>query len=208
MVIIRRNPDGSIANPDMVRQQTQSQNEQTQVPQPVSHPALASKRGMQALSDSGRGIPLLYSEIANKVNNAKDKPRKLKVLQDNDSVALRQVLRGAFDSKIEWALPKGDVPYTVNEAPVGTDHTILSQEAKKLYMFVKGGDNTIKQSQKELIFIQMLEGLCAEEAEFLITVVNQKVNNKYKGFTANLVKEAFDWDDNFMKKEKKPSFPV
>jgi len=207
MVIIRRNEDGSIANPDMVRQQTQQQNEQV-AQQSVSHPALASKRGMQALSDSGRGIPLLYSEIANKVNNAKDKPRKLKVLQDNDSVALRQVLRGAFDSKIEWAIPKGDVPYTVNEAPVGTDHTILSQEAKKLYMFVKGGDNTIKQSQKELIFIQMLEGLCAEEAEFLITVVNQKVNNKYKGFTANLVKEAFDWDDNFMKKEKKPSFPV
>ena len=206
MVIIRRNPDGTIANPDMVKQQTQAQNEQLQ--QPVSHPALASKRGMQALSDSGRGIPLLYSEIANKVNNAKDKPRKLKVLQDNDSVALRQVLRGAFDTKIEWAIPKGDVPYTVNEAPVGTDHTILSQEAKKLYMFVKGGDNTIKQSQRELIFIQMLEGLSAEEAEFLITVVNQKVNNKYKGFTANLVKEAFDWDDNFMKKEKKPSFPV
>jgi len=206
MVIIRRNPDGSIANPDMVRSQTQQQNEQTQ--QPVSHPALASKRGMQALSDSGRGIPLLYSEIATKVNNAKDKPRKLKVLQDNDSVALRQVLRGAFDPKIEWAIPKGDVPYAVNEAPVGTDHTILSQEAKKLYMFVKGGDNSIKQSQRELIFIQMLEGLSAEEAEFLITVVNQKVNNKYKGFTANLVKEAFDWDDNFMKKEKKPSFPV
>ena len=208
MVIIRRNPDGTIANPDMVKQQTQQQNEQLQQ-QPVSHPALASKRGMQALSDSGRGIPLLYSEIAMKVNNAKDKPRKLKVLQDNDSVALRQVLRGAFDSKIEWAIPKGDdIPYTVNEAPVGTDHTILSQEAKKLYMFVKGGDNTIKQSQRELIFIQMLEGLSAEEAEFLITVVNQKVNNKYKGFTANLVKEAFDWDDNFMKKEKKPSFPV
>ena len=198
MVIIRINEDGSIANPDMVRQQTQSQNEQVQ--QSVSHPALASKRGMQALSDSGRGIPLLYSEIATKVNNAKDKPRKLKVLQDNDSVALRQVLRGAFDPKIEWAIPKGDVPYTVNEAPVGTDHTILSQEAKKLYMFVKGGDNSIKQSQRELIFIQMLEGLSSEEAEFLVTVVNQKINNKYKGFTANLVKEAFDWDDNFMKK--------
>ena len=207
MVIIRRNPDGSIANPDMVRSQTQSQNEQLQQ-QPVSHPALATKRGMAALSEAGRAIPPLYSEIATKVNNAKDKPRKLKVLRDHDSIPLRQVLRGAFDTKIEWAIPKGDVPYTVNEAPVGTDHTILSQEAKKLYMFVKGGDNTIKQSQRELIFIQMLEGLSAEEAEFLITVVNQKVNNKYKGFTANLVKEAFNWDDNFMTAEKKPSFPV
>ena len=199
MVIIRRNPDGSIANPDMVRQQSQQQNEQLQQ-QPVSHPALASKRGMQALQDVGRAIPPLYSEIAMKVNNAKDKPRKLKVLQDHDSVALRQVLKGAFHPDIKWSLPKGDVPYTPNDAPLGTDHTILSQEAKKLYLFIEGGDNTISQNKREITFVQMLEGLSAEEAEFLIAVVNKKVNNKYKGFTANLVKEAFNWDDNFMKK--------
>jgi hypothetical protein len=199
MVIIRRNPDGSIANPDLVRQQTQSQNEQLQQ-QAVSHPALASKRGMQALQDVGRAIPPLYSEIAMKVNNAKDKPRKLKVLQDHDSVALRQVLKGAFHPDIKWSLPKGDVPYTPNDAPLGTDHTILSQEAKKLYLFIEGGDNTISQNKREITFVQMLEGLSAEEAEFLIAVVNKKVNNKYKGFTANLVKEAFNWDDNFMKK--------
>ena len=54
----------------------------------------------------------------------------------------------------------------------------------------------------------MLEGLSAEEAAFLVTVVNKRVNNEYKGFTANLVKDAFDWDDDFMQKEKRPSFPV
>ena len=198
MVIIRRNPDGSIANPDMVRQQTQTQNEQLQQ-QPVSHPALASKRGMAALQEVGRAIPPLYSEIATKVNNAKDKPRKLKVLQDHDSVALRQVLKGAFHPDIKWLLPKGDVPYKVNDAPIGTDHTILSQEAKRLYLFTKGGDNTLSQNKRETTFIQMLEGLSAEEAEFLIAVVNKKINNKYKGFTANLVKEAFNWNDSFMK---------
>ena len=198
MVIIRRNPDGSIANPDMVKQQTQSQNEQLQQ-QPVSHPALASKRGMAALQDAGRAIPPLMSEIATKINNAKDKPRKLKVLKDHDSVPLRQVLKGAFHPDIKWLLPKGDVPYTPNDAPLGTDHTILSQEAKRLYLFIEGGDNAISQNKRETTFVQMLEGLSAEEAEFLIAVVNKKVNNKYKGFTANLVKEAFDWNDNFMK---------
>ena len=198
MVIIRRNPDGTIANPDMVKQQTQAQNEQLQQ-QPVSHPALASKRGMQALQDAGRAVPPLMSEIATKVNNAKDKPRKLKVLQDHDSVSLRMVLKGAFDPNIEWLLPKGNVPYTPNDAPIGTDHTLLSQEAKRLYLFTKGGDNTITQNKREMTFVQMLEGLSAEEAEFLIAVVNKKVNNQYKGFTANLVKEAFNWNDNFMK---------
>ena len=198
MVIIRRNPDGTIANPDMVKQQTQAQNEQLQQ-QPVSHPALASKRGMQALQDVGRAIPPLMSEIATKINNAKDKPRKLKVLKDHDSVPLRQVLKGAFHPDIKWLLPKGNVPYTPNDAPLGTDHTILSQEAKRLYLFIEGGDNAISQNKRETTFVQMLEGLSAEEAEFLIAVVNKKVNNKYKGFTANLVKEAFNWNDNFMK---------
>ena len=201
MVIIRRNPDGTIANPDMVKQQTQEQQQLIEqvAPQRTSHPALASKRGMQALQDSGRAVPPLMSEIATKVNNAKDKPRKLKVLQDHDSVALRQVLKGAFDPNIDWLLPKGDVPYKVNDAPIGTDHTILSQEAKRLYLFTKGGDNTLSQNKRETTFIQMLEGLSAEEAEFLIAVVNKKINNKYKGFTANLVKEAFNWNDSFMK---------
>ena len=198
MVIIRRNPDGTIANPDMVKQQTQAQNEQLQQ-QPVSHPALASKRGMQALQDVGRAIPPLMSEIATKVNNAKDKPRKLKVLKDHDSVPLRQVLKGAFHPDIKWLLPKGDVPYTPNDAPLGTEHTVLSQEAKRLYLFTKGGDNTLSQNKREMTFVQMLEGLSAEEAEFLVAVVNKKVNNKYKGFTANLVKEAFNWNDSFMK---------
>tara|TARA_B100000475_G_scaffold70567_1_gene50677 strand:- start:538 stop:1107 length:570 start_codon:yes stop_codon:yes gene_type:complete len=187
MVIIRRNADGTIANPD-VANTTQS------------HPALTTKRGMQALQDSGRSVPLLMSEIATKINNAKDKPRKLKVLTDNDSVALRQVLKGAFDPNIEWLLPKGtDVPFNVNEAPIGTEHTLLSQEAKRLYLFTKGGDNSLTQKKRETLFIQMLEGLSAEEAKFLITVVNKRVNNEYKGFTANLVKEAFNWNDNFMK---------
>ncbi len=189
MVIIRRNPDGSIASQE--GQPTQS------------HPALSTKMGMQALQDSGRAVPPMMSEIATKINNAKDKPRKLKVLKDHDSVPLRQVLKGAFDPNIEWLLPEGDVPFKRNEAPIGTDHTLLSQEAKRLYLFTKGGDNSLSNTKRETLFIQLLEGLSGEEADFLVTVVNKKVNNKYKGFTANLVKEAFNWDDKFMKKEEK-----
>jgi hypothetical protein len=192
MAIIRRNPDGTIAS----QEGFETPQQPTQ-----SHPALSNRRGMAAMADAGRAIPPLMSEIAVKVNNAKDKPRKLKVLKDHDSVALRQVLKGAFDPKIEWLLPKGDVPFTSNDAPIGTEHTILQQEAKRLYLFTKGGDNTLSKNKRETIFVQMLEGLSAEEAEFLITVVNKKVNNKYKGFTGNLVKEAFGWNDDFMKNE-------
>jgi len=196
MAIIRRNPDGTIASQEGFESQQQ-------VSQPTqSHPALANRRGMAAMADAGRAIPPLMSEIATKINNAKDKPRKLKVLKDNDSVSLRQVLKGAFDPKIEWLLPKGDdIPFTRNDAPIGTEHTILRQEAKRLYLFTKGGDNTLSNNKRETIFIQMLEGLSSGEAEFLVAVVQKKINNKYKGFTANLVKEAFNWNDDFMKNE-------
>ena len=187
MVIIRRNPDGTIA-------------QESKDKAPSRHPALSSAQGMAALAESGKSGFTLFSEIATRVNNAKDKPRKLRVLRENDTLALRQVCRAAFDTKIKWALPSGDVPYTVNEAPLGTEHTLLSQQAKRLYIFIEGGDNTISTAKRETLFIQLLEGLSAEEAEFLITVKDQKVNNVYKGFTANLVKEAFNWDDNFMKK--------
>ena len=192
-MIIRRNPDGSVIGEQATTQ---------------SHPALTTRQGMSAMSESGRAVPPMMHEIATKVNNAKDKPRKLKVLQEHDSVALRQVLKGAFDPKIEWLLPKGDVPYTANDAPIGTEHTVLSMEAKRLYLFTKGGDGSLSSNKRETIFIQMLEGLCAEEAQFLVAVVNQRVNNEYKGFTANLVKDAFNWDDDFMQKEDRPSFQV
>ena len=46
----------------------------------------------------------LLTEILTKVNNAKMKDDKIKVLRDNDSVPLRQILKGAFDPKIEWDL--------------------------------------------------------------------------------------------------------
>ena len=186
MVIIRRNPDGTIA-------------QESKDKAPLRHPALASAQGMAALADSGKSGFTLFSEIATRVNNAKDKPRKLRILRENDTEALRQICRAAFDDKIKWALPPGDVPYTVNEAPLGTEHTLLSQETKRLYLFIEGGDNTISATKRETLFIQLLEGLSAEEAAFLLIVKDKKVNNEYKGFTANLVKEAFNWNDDFMK---------
>ena len=60
---------------------------------------------------------------------------------------------------------------------------------------------SLSSRKRETLFIQILEGLCAEEAAFLVSVVNKRLNNDYKGFTANLVKDAFNWDENFIKKE-------
>ena len=78
---------------------------------------------------------LSFHEILTKVNNAKDKPKKLEVLQKYDTNELRMFLKGAFDDKLEWLLPEGSPPYTPNEAPVGTEHTWLKQEVKRMFHF-------------------------------------------------------------------------
>ena len=89
------------------------------------------------METAGSSAPLLH-EILVKVNNAKDKAKKIEVLRENDSVPLRQVLKGAFDPKIKWDLPEGTPPYKENDAPAGTEHTTLYQEARRLWHFVKG----------------------------------------------------------------------
>ena len=160
-----------------------------------------SKAAMTAMSSTSGSGDLLLSEILTKVNNAKDKPKKMAVLQQYDTPAMRMILKGAFDPNIKWALPSGTPPYIANEAPKGTEHSLLKNESKRLWHFVDGADADTTKTQKETMFIQMLEGLHQEEAELLIGVKEKSLNKMYKGLTAALVKESFNWDDNFMQKE-------
>ena len=50
------------------------------------------------------------------------------------------------------------------------------------------------------LFIQMLEGLHTTEADLLINIKDKRLNQVYKGLTEAVVKEAFNWNDDFMKK--------
>ena len=143
-------------------------------------------------------MDLLISEILEKVSKVKTKKEKVKLLQEYNHNALRMVIKSSFDPKIEWALPDGDVPYTRNDAPEGTEHTSLSYESRKLYHFIKGGDNRITQNKREAMFVQMLEGLHESEAAVLVAAKDKKLHQMYKGLSKNVVVEAFNWDDNFL----------
>jgi len=162
------------------------------------HPSLMNPKLMQSFANTMTGTRVLMNEIFTKVNNAKDKPKKIAVLKENDSPQLRQVLKGAFDPKIKWDLPEGIPPYKENEAPIGTEHTTLFDETRKLFRFVEGGDNTLSKTRKETMFIQVLEALEKNEAKALIAVKDKELNKHYKGLTENVVKEAFGWNDSFV----------
>ena len=141
--------------------------------------------------------PLIH-EILTMVNNSKDKPKKIKVLQKYDSEGLRMIIKSSFDPKIVWRLPKGDVPFMKNDAPEGTQHTRLEQEAKKLFHYIKGGNDRLNQMKCEQMFVQLLEGLQENEAEVVILAKDKILHQKYKGLSQQVVKEAFSWDDDYL----------
>ena len=139
----------------------------------------------------------LFHEILTKVNNAKDKPAKIAVLKKHDSDALRQVLKGAFDPKIKWDLPEGVPPFKRNDAPAGTEHTSLFAEARRLWHFVKDADPNLTKAKREMMFIQLLEGLQEDDADLMIAVKEKTLNKRYKGLTDAVVKEAFGWNEDY-----------
>ena len=132
----------------------------------------------------------LVSEILQKVSSAKTKKEKIDLLQEYNNNALRAILIINFDESLEFLLPDGEVPFTPNDAPVGTEHTRLAHEYKGLYKYFKGGDSSIKGMKREQLFVQLLEGLAEEEANLLVSACNKDIQSKYR-VTKAVVAEAF-----------------
>ena len=132
----------------------------------------------------------LLTEILQKVSSAKTKKEKVDLLQEYNSQGLRSVLIINFDDSLEFLLPEGEVPFTPNDAPAGTEHTRLTQEYKGLYRFFKGGDASIKGMRREQLFVQLLEGLHKGEAEVLALMKDKKIGKRWK-ITRQCVEEAF-----------------
>jgi hypothetical protein len=133
---------------------------------------------------------MLISEVLQKVSNAKTKREKIELLHKYRSPALQAILIWNFDDSVISMLPEGEVPYTPNNVPEGTTHTLLFLEYKKLYNFVKGGNDGLKQSQRENIFIQLLEGLHVDEAKVVCMVKDKLIGKRYK-ITKTCVEEAY-----------------
>lgn len=133
----------------------------------------------------------LISEVLRKTNNAKTKEEKKKILLENNSQTLRSLFIWNYDESVVSAIPEGDVPYTPNPAPEGTDNTRLENEGKKLFYFVKGGADHISQSKREQIFLGVLENIHPDEAEVLCLVKDKKLQTKYTRISKSLIEETF-----------------
>tara|TARA_A100001388_G_scaffold39704_1_gene25195 strand:+ start:14832 stop:15284 length:453 start_codon:yes stop_codon:yes gene_type:complete len=132
----------------------------------------------------------LQSEILQAVHSAKTKKEKIKILQDYRSPALVSLFVWNFDESIESAVPEGEVPYTPNTSPTVDSQSKLSSQYRTLYNYVKGGNDGLKRTRRESLFIELLESLHPDEAEVVCLVKDKDLKKKYR-ITHNTVKEAY-----------------
>ena len=155
-------------------------------------------------------------EVLEVVSKQKTKARKVEALQKYQHDSLKVIFVWNFDETVISLLPEGDVPYgetqdqTVyngslsdnlareaagGESATGQDldgrnKTSLRRENTVLYNFVKGGNDSLTKARREMIFINLLQGLHPKDAELLILVKDKKLSDKYK-ITHDVVAEAY-----------------
>ena len=113
-------------------------------------------------------------------------------LRVNNSLPLRSLLKGAFDSSVEFTLPKGEPPYRKDDAPKGFEPSNLYKVLRRFKYFAKGGiGDGMSPVRREKLFTDALESLHLDEAQLLLDMKDKKLGGKYNGITPKLVSEIW-----------------
>ena len=134
-------------------------------------------------------IPPIY-KILEYVDSLKTKKEKIAVLQNHKpNTVLLQLLKYAFDPNVKFDLPETDPPYKKLDDGSDDNGNGLYREARRLYLFIEGGNPNLTKLRRETLFIQLIESLNEKDAQVLLAVKNKTL--PYKGITKKLVEEAF-----------------
>lgn len=77
---------------------------------------------------------------------------------------------------------------TIDNSNAG--HTSIRKEYEMFYNFIQGGNNSLTSIRREMMFINMLQGLHPKEAEIVCLVKDKRLQEKYK-ITKEIVSEAY-----------------
>jgi len=136
-------------------------------------------------------------EILDYVDSQRTKAKKVQILQQHGGDFLKALFIWNFDETVLSMIPAGDVPYQPLTEEAAPDpqrgipqRSTLRNEWKRLYNFVKGGNDALNKIKRETMFINMLESLHPEEAKILCLVKDKCLQTKYK-LTYDVVAEAY-----------------
>jgi len=129
-------------------------------------------------------------EVLTLAAEAPTRVEKIEVLRKHNALALRDILKGAYDDTVQFIIPKGTPPYKASRPE--SIPSSLSKQSAKFRFFVKGGEGERLQKIKvEKMFINLLEAIHPEDAAIVIKMKDKELEGSYKGITKKLVAEAF-----------------
>jgi hypothetical protein len=155
-------------------------------------------------------------EILEAASKQRTAARKVEVLKKYEHDSVKAMAIWNFDETVISLLPAGPVPYGETNAQTtfagtlsdnlvreadggesatgqdldGRNKTSIRHEYLNFYNFIQGGNNTLTTSRREMMFINMLQGLHPKEAELLVLVKDKKLTDKYK-ITKDHVSKAY-----------------
>ena len=155
-------------------------------------------------------------EVLDLASQQKTSSKTVEALKYYNHECIKMIMLWNFDSSVISLLPEGEVPYgeTQNqtvykgslsenlareaaggESATGQDldgrgRTSLRREYQNLYHYVKGGNDTLTTTRREMMFINLLQGLHPREAEVIVLTKDKKLGDKYN-ITFDQVREAY-----------------
>ncbi len=155
-------------------------------------------------------------EVLELASKQRTNAKKVEVLKTYEHDSLKAIFIWNFDETVISLLPDGEVPYgnvddqsvysgtlsqnlsreaVGGESATGQDldgrgKTSLRREYQNLYHYIKGGNDSLTTIRREMMFINLLQGLHPKEAEVLIFTKDKKLTDKYK-ISFDNVKEAY-----------------
>lgn len=173
------------------------------------------KTTTEASIDSLPQNPFVF-EVLELASKQRSNAKKVEVLKTYEHDSLKAIFIWNFDETVRSVLPEGEVPYgdlkdqnvysgnlsdnlsreaRGGESATGQDldgrgRTSLRREYQNLYHYVQGGNNTLTTIRREMMFINLLQGLHPKDAEVVVLTKDKKLATKYKISFEN-VKEAY-----------------
>ena len=130
-------------------------------------------------------------EILDEFEVAKNKADRMKVIGDNLSKTLTEVLLLTYHPKFQWYFKEMPAGFKFKDVPAGLGYAQLSTELRKLYLFQKGNPTAeaLTEHKRLQLLYELLEGLEPREAEVVIGIFNKDLG--VTGLNDKFVKEAF-----------------
>jgi len=180
--------------------------------------APAAKKAAPAKISANTELPNnpFVFEVLELASAQRSSAKRVEILKKYEDNSIKSVLIWNFDESVISMIPEGEVPYAEpteqtayagslsenisremagGESATGQDldgrnKTSLRKEWVNLYNFVKGGNDSLTKTRREMMFINILRGLHPKEAEILILVKDGLLTDKYR-LTKNMVSEAY-----------------